>query len=344
MPIDLPKSLNLPEEPHTSRAHWRPSLLHVLVALCVLNFLVAAGAITLYFLPERTTPEEKTVITQTVAPTNRTDAMNLSSQLVVRLVAKLDSIDDELQNVRMENRTIKKEIASLSTIEDKLKKQERMKKKALEKAGLSADQLKKAMRETLPGSIPPAELSVEEKQDFDTLIDNDDTGASVEAFISQITQPARKAGYIQHLQEKGDQWADAALDAVTQGDAVYSEYSDNADYFYTIISRVSDNTSLLAYIGARRSQLDLAIQNLQLQDDIAWQQDQTAEQIDELQERTKPKITRNEALEILREQRRQNIHPYESSGIVKPYETDWNPDPRERLKEQQDQRSVPDGE
>lgn len=329
MTIDLPKDLSASYPAASGRKRTRFTFVHLITLVCILNTLAVIAV--LFMLIVRPLLVTETYVTEAVVP----EIGEETHALLSRLSTKIEDLERNMHDVRDDNRQIKSDLAAFRATRSQIARDERLQQRA------TRDGVTRRERTAVaPPADEPARvrLTEEERQEFDRLIDTDQTGARTESFL-RAQSPEHQEAYLRYMRDKGDLWADAALNAIQSFDDAYEDYADNAEFFYTIISRVSDDTALLAYVNGRRSNLTIAEQGIALREELQYQQTVTAEQIEQLQTEEPPPLTRDEARAILREQRRQNIRQYRSSGIVHPYETDWDPDPRVRLERQREEEA-----
>lgn len=242
MKIDLGKELASSIAPPP-----RPSaLLIVVLVLSMLNAMLMVVAIAWRFLatPPVVTGEPRVVMT--------TD-----TQLVQRLESRLDLLEETLRDVR----------AALLETKLMLKDFTAAQKVALRRDRLvgSSDErstTRRALR-WLPVTQPSnVVLATDEIAAFDALIDRDETGTRVSEFVQNLTDEPRRNAYLQHLQQKGDQWLAAALPLIENDDPSYEMYCDNAMYFYNIIGTAGGDRTMLAYVQSKRNEIAMALQRL----------------------------------------------------------------------------------
>ncbi len=316
MKIDLEKELGLSTAPAPKQFPWLP----VIAGLCVFNLVLVVVA--LVFSLRREHP--------VVIPPSTPAIVELNSQSVARIERRLMSLERTHRNMRISQKKSKKELTVVSAGQKVKKKRERMKERELKEAGLTDEDIRRALRRAGPGRGVQVKLTDEETSALDDLIDGDDSGDQVRAFIRGLSSGPKKAAYIRHFKKKGDQWFDAALQLLNDNDPDFDAYADNARYFYDIIADVSDNNAVIAYVDGKRNQMRLAVQNSELRGAMLEQRERDQEQIEALKEELRPRETAAQAQQRLRQKRRTSIKEYSSSGVVGPYETDWDPDPRVR--------------
>ena len=108
-------------------------------------------------------------------------------------------------------------------------------------------------------------------------IDEDDTGDQVRDFINSQTDPGKRLSYVQVMQRKGNQWYDAAINAIRNDDPDSQMFVENTMYFYNVLSDTSRDNATIALIQAKINQLKLVQQNADMQaktDELAEEQKQ----------------------------------------------------------------------
>ncbi|NLF41002.1 hypothetical protein GX586_16280 [bacterium] len=312
MKIDLEKELMAGGFP-PRRSFWLPAI----AGLCFVNLLLAAVALHVSVRTAHRQPPELPFVADT------------NVILTVPMTQRISSLERSVRDLRASMKQSQKEIRVATAEQAVEKKRERMGDRAIRK---SADIV------TAPAPAPvarrsPAEvvaLSQEQKLALDQMVDEDDSGAQVRSFLASLTNAAVQNACIEYLMAKGDQWLTAATQLPADATDDAEVYLDNAEYFYDVVSGVVNDTAVIAYIATKRNAIQLARQQRAM---VAAQQEQAALQEEtkaELEERFTPRETAQEAFERMRRDRRRTIFDYPSSGTVRPYQTDWDPDPRVR--------------
>ena len=315
MKFDLEKELGLnrPQQPH--RSIW----LVLILVLCGLNLLLAAVALwSGLHQPTPPPPQPATVIVQ-----QDTQSLELVS-------ARMDALERTLREMRSTVRQSSKNLAAVQAQDELQERRARVRQRQLERQGLEPGDIQNAVRASQIPRPKAVDLDSEQVNAFDALIDSDSSGTAVRQFLLGLKNQGQLNAYIQILRAKGEQWLQAAM-ALPDDSADFSTYADNALYFFDIIAAVSTDSSTLAYVETKRTQIQLAVQNRRLSQENAARTAQTQQDIAELEDRLRPKETAEEAQQrILNNRRQRYIRDYPAAGIVKPYPSDWDPDPRVR--------------
>ena len=314
MKIDLEKELGLSKFSQPDRFPW----LKVVALVCVINLILAAIAV---FLSARREP--------VAAPQEMSDIAQLNSQSLAEISKRLAVFERMQRDIRINQKKSRKEMSVVAAAREVEKKRERMKQKELKKSGLTDEDIR-ALKDAGPGQQPRLKLSDEETSELDALVDSDDSGAQVRAYIRAISSVPKRNANIQYLKNKGDQWFSATLPLLNSSDPDANLYVDSARYFYDIINDVSDNNALIAYVNSKLHQLELAIQKADFREAAEEERISRQEELEQLREDLRPRETAAQAQARLRRKRRTLIKDYPSSNLVRPYKTDWDPDPRVR--------------
>jgi hypothetical protein len=315
MKFDLEKELGLGQPRRGQRSVW----LVIILVVCGLNLVLAAVALWRGARQSAPAPPQQT----TVVVQQDTQSLELVS-------ARMTALERSLRELRSTVRQSSKNLAAVQAQDEIEERRERVRARQLERQGFDADDIQRAVRAAQVPRSKAADLSSEQQNAFDTLIDSDDSGTAVQQFLLGLNSDAALRAYIQILREKGEQWLDAAL-ALPDDSPDFTIYTDNALYFFDIIAAVSTDSSTLAYVETKRTQIQLATQNRRLSQEHAARTAQTQQEIAELEERLRPKETAAEAQRrLVNERRRRYIKDYPSADAIKPYPTDWDPDPRVR--------------
>jgi len=223
-----------------------PALLIGTLALCGLNavLLLAVLGLRLAAAPPVTTLEPRVI-------------MATDTQLVRRLELRLDALEQTLHDLRtvlLESKLMLKDFAASQKIA--------LRRERLSGSSDERTTTKRALR-WLPVTQPSnVVLAADEIAAFDALIDRDESGARVSEFMQSLTDASRRGAYLQHLQQKGDQWLAAALPLIENDDPSYEMYCDNALYFYNIIGTAGGDRTMLAYVQSKRNEIAMALQRL----------------------------------------------------------------------------------
>jgi hypothetical protein len=293
----------------------------IVVVLCAINLVLAVVALWRSGTATQTPPP---------APETETVIVQQDTQSLQIVDARMEALERSLRELRTTVRQSSKNLAAVNAQKEIKERRERIQTKDLEEQGVEPEEIRRAVRSAQMPEAPRAELTDEQRTAFDALIDSDSSGGSVQQFLRALNNKGELQAYVEILRAKGDQWFDAAV-AEPQGSESFGPYIDNALYFYNIIAAVSSDSSTVAYIESKRTQIQLALQNRRLIDENAARTEQTREAMAEMEERLRPKETAAQAQQrLVNERRRKYIKDYPSSGAVKPYPTDWDPDPRVR--------------
>jgi hypothetical protein len=315
MKFDLEKELGLTLARAPQQAPW----MLIIIVLCGLNLVLAGVALwRSASAPAPAAPQPATVIVQQ------------DTQGLALVSARIGALEHSLRDLRTSVRQSSKELAAVEAMQQADDRIERLRTRQLEKQGVDPADIQRAVRGAPSSQQPIAELTSEQKDALDSLIDADDSGDRVRQFLLELNNPAQLRAYVSILRAKGEQWLEAA-NVLPDDNPDFAAYTDNALYFLNIISAVSSDSSTVAYVESKRTQSQLALQNRRLRQENAERSAQTQEGIAALEERLKPKETAEQAQARRVDLRRSKyIKDYPVADAVKPYATDWDPDPRVR--------------
>ena len=276
MKIDLGKEL----ASATQLTRRQDQLLHaavILAAAAVLLLLLVIG-----LRPRAAPPPAERIV------------LVADTQLVARLEQRIATFETMLQDLRVVLLQSKFAVKDLTATQKVAKRRDRSIAQDTPEATA-----RRAMR-WLPGmQATNIVLSSDELGALDALIDRDQSGEQVRALLQSITEPQRRTAYHKQLQRKGDQWLSAAMPLIENGDPGYELYCDNALYFYDLISATGEDTALLAYVEAKRSQIELALQRMDTRTRSTESEGRLRDELQTMQERmdawrtNRPRRTRN---------------------------------------------------
>jgi len=202
------------------------------------------------------------------------------TQLVARLEQRIATFETMLQDLRVVLLQSKFAVKDLTATQKVAKRRDRSIAQDTPEATA-----RRAMR-WLPGmQATNIVLSADELGALDALIDRDQSGEQVRALLQSITEPQRRTAYQKQLQRKGDQWLSAALPLIENEDPGYELYCDNALYFYDLISATGEDTALMAYVEAKRSQIELALQRMDTRTRSTESEGRLRDELQTMQER-----------------------------------------------------------
>jgi hypothetical protein len=320
MQFDLQKELGL----HNTPAAAKPAIpwLYIIAGVSAVNLVVIIG-IFMYILAGGKSDDDTIPVSKIV---------EVTSQMFAYTEVRLSQLENAVNNINSSLKESQKDLTLVEAEQRITKKRERRKIRAMQKSGMSDKDIKDAIAnlQTPPPQATP--LNAEETARFDALIDEDDSGDQVRALINSQTDPGKRLSYVQVIRRKGDQWYDAAINAIRSNDPDSQMFVENTMYFYNILSDTSRDNATIALIQAKINQLKLTQQNADIQAKTEELSEQQKQQLADLKEELKPKETASEA-EQRRIQRRRAVGPiqnYDAAGIRKSYEGDWDPDPRVR--------------
>ena len=312
MKIDLEKELAIQLAPQKT-----PAWIKFIAAICFLNFLLV---IILFFSNNNN---------NSVQEKNKPDSSNLID--IKKMSARLNSLEKTFRELKVNQKHTKKTLSVVAAKHDVSKRKDRMFKRELKKAGLTEKEMRKAIRKTIFPTQEDIQLTSQDKNNINSLIDSDDTSLGVRDFVASVTNTFKQTAYLEYLRNKGDEWLDVALPLVSEDRILFDEYLDNALYFYDIVSAISKNNAMIAYVEAKKNQADLAVQN----DDIQIKNEENQNQKDiiaDIKKELEPKMSNDEVMNELRG-RRKHIKKYPTSDIIRKYNSDWETDPRKRLEQ-----------
>jgi len=315
MKIDLEKELGLNQASKPDNFPW----LKAVVLLCAVNFILL---IVLFFSTKNGSAG---------ASASASSLALMNSQFVANVSARLANIEQLQRQFRITQKKSTKEISIVSADSKLEKKRDRMKRKELKKSGLNDDEID-ALDSSLHSNRENKIISDNEKIKLDDLIDKDESGAQIRAYIRALPSAPQKKAVIEYLKRKGNKWFNATMPVLADNDPDADIYIDNTRYFFEIVRDVSDRSATIAYAGSKLNQLELAAQKAEFrrfaEDESIIRQDE----LDDLKENLIPQETAEQAqTRIQRKRKRESIiKPYKSSKLTHPYKSDWDPDPRVR--------------
>ncbi len=312
MKIDLEKELALQLTPQKT-----PPWVKFIFGICILNLVL----VIIVIFSGRSS--------NSVQENSKTDGSNLSD--VEEMSARLNSLEKTFRELKVNQKHAKKTLSVVAAEHDVSKRKDRMLKRELQKAGLTEKEMRRAIRKTIFPNQEIIDLSSQDKININLLIDSDDTSLGVRDFVASVTNLYKQAAYLEYLRNKGDEWLDVALPLVSEDRNLFDEYLDNALYFYDIVSSISKNNAMIAYVEAKKNQADLVAQN----DDIKIEAEEAEKQkevIAGIKKEMEPKMSSDEVMNELRD-RRKHIKKYPTSDIIRKYNSDWETDPRKRLEQ-----------
>lgn len=275
MKIDLDREMGMLARPRAPRGAfpWLP----VLAGLCVLNLLLAALALV----------RGRPAAPPAAAPREDWSGLiaAIESQTVARTEPRFEALEFTLRELQAEVTQTKKTMLALQA---ERKIAERRDRARVERQMVRAQQADvRSIVRTAPAAPPPgaARLTEAELDAFNALIDRDDSGAQVRAFLRGLTNAAQASAYMAQLQDKGDRWLNAALVLIDENDPAFMEYYANALYFYDILRDVANDRALLAYVETKRSQLQLALQRHEMRRMAAETEQRTRENLQNVEQR-----------------------------------------------------------
>lgn len=322
MQFDLQKELGL----HNAPAAVKPAIpwLYIITGVCAVNLVVIIGLFIYFIASDRGSSDAGQIPVSKI--------VEVTSQMFAYTDVRLTQLENAVNDINSSLKASQKDLTLVEAEQRINKKRERRKTRAMQKSGLSDKDIKEAINNLQTPPHQAAPLNAEETAAFDSLIDDDDSGDQVRAFITSQTDPGKRLSYVMVMRRKGDQWYDAALNAIRNDDPDSQMFVENTLYFYSILSDTSSDNATVALIQAKINQLELAQQNADIQAKTEELAEQQKQQIADLKEDLTPKETASEAEQRRIRQRRAvgPINNYEAAGIRKSYEGDWDPDPRVR--------------
>ncbi len=312
MKIDLEKELALQLAPQKT-----PPWVKFIFGICILNLVLVIIVIF---------SGRSSNFIQTDA---KTDGSTLTD--IEEMSARLKSLEKTFRELKVNQKHAKKTLSVVAAEHDVSKRKDRMLKRELQKAGLTEKEMRRALRKTIFPNQEIIELSSQDKININLLIDSDDTSLGVRDFVASVTNLYKQAAYLEYLRNKGDEWLDVALPLVSEDRKLFDEYLDNALYFYDIVSSISKNNAMIAYVEAKKNQADLVAQN----NDIKMEAEEAKKQkeiIAGIKKEMEPKMSNDEVMNELRD-RRKHIKKYPTADIIRKYNSDWETDPRKRLEQ-----------
>ena len=255
--------------------------------------------------------------------------LNSNTQLVYQISVELKSIKRLQKQLRATQKKSTKELTVVTAAKKIEEKRKRMEEKKIKKSDVNPNQYK-----SLNDSLQNQNLNIsdEEKSKLDDIIDRDETGAQLKAYIRPIPSKEHKATVIAYLKRKGNQWFNATIPLIEEDDPDVDIYIQNTKYFFNIIRDTSDNSADIAYAGSKLNQLDIAIQKADIRKMAEEQIISRKEDLENLKEDLMPQETPEQAQTRIQVERRKNsiIKSYNSTKVTHPYSSDWDPDPRVR--------------
>ena len=316
MKIDLEKELGLNLVSKPDKFPW----LKVIIFLCAANFLLL---VILLFSSKQ----------NHYASANESSFIAMNSQFIANVSARLTNIEQLQRQLRITQKKSKKAFSIVSADKKLQKKQERMKQKKLLKSGLTDDEIN-SLDSSMQNRNAIGIITDKEKNTLDDLIDHDESGAQMRAYIRALPSIAQKKAVIEYLKSKGNLWFKATLsllaDDYPEDDSDADDYIDNTRYFFEIIRDVSDSSATIAFAGSKLNQLELASQKAEFKRIAENERLNRQDELEELRKDLTPKETAEQAQTRIRRNRKSIIKQYKSSNLVRPYKTDWDPDPRVR--------------
>jgi len=316
MKIDLEKELGLNQVSKPDKFPWPK----VIIFLCAANFLIL---VILLFSSKQ----------NDYASTDESSFIAMNSQFIASVSARLTNIEQLQRQLRITQKKSKKAFTLVSADKKLQEKHERMKQKKLKKSGLTDDEIN-SLDSSMQNRNAIGKMTAEEKNTLDDLIDHDESGAQMRAYIRALPSIAQKKAVIEYLKSKGNQWFKATLSLLADNDPDddpdRDDYVDNTRYFYEIIRDVSDSSAAIAYAGSKLNQLELASQKAEFKRIAENERLNRQDELEDLKETLTPKETAEQAQTRIRRNRKSIIKQYKTSNPVRPYQTDWDPDPRVR--------------
>jgi len=314
MKIDLEKELGLNQSAPPDNSLWLKAILF----LCVANFLFL---VILFFNSK----------------SNRYDSARessfaeINSQFIANVSARLTNIEQLQRQMKITQKKSKKVLSIAATGKKLELKHERMEQKKLKKSGLTDEEFDN-LGSSIQNKNAFIDITDQEKDKLDDLIDRDESGAQIRAYINALPSIKQRKTVIEYLKKKGNQWFRAALPLLNENDPDADIYVENTKYFFEIIRDVSRNSAIIAYAGSKLNQLELAVQRSEIKRISEEERINRQNEFDNLKDDLAPRETAEEAQSrILRDRKRNSIiKPYSSSKITHPYKSDWDPDPRVR--------------
>lgn len=275
MKIDLERELGLGERAGVRGQRERWWLLTISV-VCVVN-LVLGIALVVRGRPVREIVKE-------AAGGGGLEAV-VESQVVARLGLRFEALEVALRELQREVGQVRKSVLALQAERKVVARRERGTERR-EREARRATEAQAVVRPALSAPVAgTVVLSEAELEAFDRLIDRDDTGLEVRAFLRGLTNAAQANAYLAQLQDKGDRWLNAAMTAADEMDPLFGEYYTNALYFYDIVRDVAADKALVAYAETKRSQLQVAQQRHELRRMTAEREERTQESLERVEER-----------------------------------------------------------
>ncbi len=316
MKIDLEKELGLNQASKPDKFPW----LKVIIFLCAANFLLLVILLFSSKQNSSVSAYESSFIT-------------MNSQFIANVSTRLTNIEQLQRQLRITQKKSKKAFSIVSADKKLQNKYERMKQKKLKKSGLTDDEIN-SLDSSMQNKNVIGSITDEEKIAIDDLIDHDESGAQMRAYIRALPAITHRKAVIAYLKSKGNQWFKATLPLLADDDPdVYADadaYVDNTRYFFEIIRDVSDSSATIAYAGSKLNQLELASQKSAFKKIVENERLNRQDELEELRENLTPKETAAQAQSRIQRNKKSIIKPYKSSNLVHPYKTDWDPDPRVR--------------
>ena len=312
MKIDLEKELGFTQASKPNKFPW----LKVIVFLCAANFLFLVIILFNSKSNKYTSVSENSFI-----------AMN--SQFIASVSVRIANIEKMQRQLRITQKTSKKILSIAATSKKLEEKHERMKQKKLNKSGLTDDEFDD-LGSSVQNKSGQINITDEEKNKLDDLIDRDESGLQIRAYINALPSAKQRRVIIEYLKKKGNQWFKATLPLLIENDPDADLYVDNTRYFFEIIRDISDNSATIAYAGSKLNQLELAAQKAEFIRLAEEEKLNRQDELDELREDLTPRETAAQAQSRIRRNKKNIIKQYKSSNLIKPYKSDWDPDPRVR--------------
>ncbi|MCX7846526.1 MAG: hypothetical protein N2595_00620 [bacterium] len=275
MKIDLERELGLTSRPSARKAGF-PWIAWV-AGLCIVNLVIGVVALLRGWT--------SSVPLETPHSNWSSIAGIVESQLTARTELRFAALEATLRELEAEVVQARKAVVALETERKRVERRERIRRER--PPGRAREATVQAITSPLMTAAPIGTimLSAAELEAFDRLIDRDEAGEEVRAFLRSLTNAAQANAYLAQLQDKGDRWLNAALTLVDQNDPVFAQYCTNALYFYDIVRDVASDRAMLAYVETKRSQVQLAMQRRELRRMTVESAERTQEDLQNVEER-----------------------------------------------------------
>ena len=208
MQFDLQKELGLGTPQAKPAFPWLP----VIAGLCCVNFLMVI--ITLFVALQK--PDQLPVTREQQPPAPNIVAV--TSQLFAYTDQRIDQLETSIRDVNLALKQSRRTLTSVEADQRISDKRDRRNERSLEKTGLTNQDVLSAISTLNAARLPVEPLLPDEQASFDQLIDQDDSGQQVIAFVAAQTNPAERAAYMDSLQTKGNRWFDSAMTAIREQD------------------------------------------------------------------------------------------------------------------------------